>query len=53
MSAILENKLGTITYSDEYIASIAGMATTECYGVVGMASTKMSDGIVELLGGRT
>ena len=51
MSAVIENKLGSITYSDDYIASIAGMATTECYGVVGMASTKkVSDGIVELLG---
>ena len=39
MSAVLENNLGSITYSDDYIASIAGMATTECYGVVGMASS--------------
>lgn len=50
MSAILQTKRGNITYSDEYIGSIAGLATTECYGVVGMSSTKMTDGIVELLG---
>ena len=50
MSAVLENNLGSITYSDEYIATNAGMATTDCYGVEGMASTKMTDGIVELLG---
>ena len=50
MSAILQSKLGTISYTDDYIGSIAGLATTECYGVVGMASKKMTDGLVELLG---
>lgn len=51
MSAILQNKLGTITYSDDYIGSIAGLTTTECYGVVGMSSKKMTDGFVDLLKG--
>jgi len=50
MSAILETGRGKITYSDDYIATIAGMATTECYGVVGMASRKVTDGFSELLG---
>ena len=50
MSAILQTKRGNITYSDDYIGAIAGMATTECYGVVGMSSKKMTDGFVELLG---
>ena len=51
MSAKLENELGVITYTDEYISSLVGMAATDCYGVVGMASQqKMSDGIAELLG---
>ncbi len=51
MSAILENELGAITFTDDYIASLVGMAATDCYGVVGMASQqKMADGIAELLG---
>jgi uncharacterized alkaline shock family protein YloU len=51
VSALLENKLGSITYTDDYIGSLVGMVATESYGVVGMASqNKMSDGIVELLG---
>ena len=51
MSAVLETKAGLITYTDEYIATLAGIAATECYGVVGMASQKMTDGIVTLLKG--
>ena len=51
MSAVLETKAGTITYTDEYIATLAGIAATECYGVVGMAAQKMTDGIVTLLRG--
>ncbi len=50
MSAVLENKLGSITYTDDYIGSLVGLTATECYGVVGMASQKVTDGIVELLG---
>ncbi|MBQ9942522.1 MAG: Asp23/Gls24 family envelope stress response protein, partial [Christensenellaceae bacterium] len=50
MSAILETKRGKIIYSDDYIGTIAGLATTECYGVVGMSSKKVTDGFVELLG---
>lgn len=50
MSAVLENKLGNILYTDDYIGSLVGITATECYGVVGMASQKVSDGIVELLG---
>ena len=51
MSAVLENKLGNIIYTDDYIASLVGITATECYGVVGLASQqKMADGISELLG---
>ncbi len=50
MSAVLDNKLGRITYTDEYIGSLVGLTATECYGVVGMSSQKMSDGFAELLG---
>lgn len=45
-----ETALGRLALSDEAIATIAGAAATECYGVVGMAGRKMTDGISELLG---
>jgi uncharacterized alkaline shock family protein YloU len=37
--------LGRIALSEEVIATIAGVAATECYGIVGMASRKLKDGI--------
>ncbi|MTI96749.1 MAG: Asp23/Gls24 family envelope stress response protein [Firmicutes bacterium] len=47
----LENSLGNIEISADVIATIAGIAAVECYGLVGMASRKqLKDGIVELLG---
>jgi uncharacterized alkaline shock family protein YloU len=47
---IIKNSLGEIEVSKEVIALLAGNAAVECYGLVGMASRKMSDGIAELLG---
>ncbi len=49
MISSIENKLGKINIESEAIAKIAGLATTECYGIVGMASKTMKDGIVKLL----
>lgn len=46
----METGLGRLVLSEEAIATIAGAAATECYGVVGMAGRKMTDGIFELLG---
>ncbi len=46
----VETSLGRLVLSEEAIATIAGAAATECYGVVGMAGRKMTDGISELLG---
>lgn len=42
--------LGRIHLSDDVIATMAGVATTECYGIVGMAGSRFKDGIAELLG---
>ncbi len=50
MSKESQNQLGRISLSEEVIATIAGVAATECYGIVGMASRKLKDGIAELLG---
>ncbi len=42
--------LGVIDISKEVIASLSGIATTECFGVVGMVSSRIfSDGISDLL----
>ena len=46
MSAILTTEMGTVTYSDDFIGTIAGQTATECYGVVGMAPARMTDSIV-------
>lgn len=45
-----ETSLGRIVIADEVIATIAGLAATECYGIVGMAARRLKDGIAELLG---
>ncbi|MGI6065602.1 MAG: Asp23/Gls24 family envelope stress response protein [Bacillota bacterium] len=50
MNRIIANDKGKIIISQEVIVTLAGIATTECYGIVGMASQKFKDGIVELLG---
>lgn len=50
MGKELTNDLGKVVLSEEVIATIAGVAATECYGIVGMASRKIKDGIAELLG---
>jgi len=47
----MENELGKIELSEDVLAAIAGVATIECYGVVGMAHKRGKDGLVELLKG--
>ncbi|HHY92531.1 MAG TPA: Asp23/Gls24 family envelope stress response protein, partial [Firmicutes bacterium] len=41
---------GKVAIGDEVIATLAGAAAMECYGLVGMASRRITDGFVELLG---
>lgn len=50
MSAVMQTKAGEIIFSDDYIASLAGLAATECYGVVGMSPKKVWDSVAEVLG---
>ena len=45
----IKNKLGNVYIDNEVIAKIAGMAATDCYGIVGMAIKDVKDGIVQLL----
>jgi len=44
------NSLGKIDISEEVISAIAGATAVECYGLVGMASRKITDGFADLLG---
>ena len=46
---VLENELGTLTINREVIATHAGMAALDCFGIVGMAALNVKDGIVHLL----
>lgn len=49
MAIKINNQYGFIEYSEDVLANIAGLATMECYGVVGMASKRATDGLWELL----
>lgn len=40
---------GSISVSDNVYTNIAGIATTNCFGVKGMAIRSMKDGLVHLL----
>ncbi|MDZ4178632.1 MAG: Asp23/Gls24 family envelope stress response protein [Coriobacteriia bacterium] len=40
---------GQINIANDVLADIAGFAALECYGVVGMASPSMRDGVAQLL----
>lgn len=51
MSLDVSTNYGQIEVSNEVIATIAGVAAMDCYGLVGMASrSQLKDGIAELLG---
>lgn len=49
MAVKTNSEFGFVEYSDEVLSALAGSATMECYGVVGMASKRASDGFWELL----
>ena len=51
MAVIQQTTYGKIEFSDEFLSNLAGVAAMDCYGIVGMASQKAMDGIVELLKG--
>ena len=50
MSIQFENEYGKIDITNDTIARVAGEATVECYGVVGMTSKhQIRDGLTEIL----
>ena len=40
---------GTLTIANEVISQIVGLTVLECYGVVGMAATNLTQGVARLL----
>lgn len=45
----LSSENGYINYSDEVLGKLVGLATMECYGVVGMVSKNAKEGFWELI----
>ncbi len=46
---VIETALGKIVLSEEMLSNLAGQATVECYGLVGMSAIRLRDGWAELL----
>lgn len=50
MAITVTNDLGTVSVSEDLIATLAGYAAVENYGIVGMCARSAGDAIVELFG---
>ena len=48
----ISQSLGVVNVSPNAVAMVAGIAAMQCFGVVGMASRNIHDGISELLTGK-
>ena len=49
MKGHMNTQIGEVLIDNEVIAKYAGSTAIECFGVVGMATISMKDGIVKLL----
>lgn len=49
MSHVIETPEGKIVVTPEAVAMVAGLAASECYGVVGMVPRGIQDGIATVL----
>ena len=49
MKSSVNTNLGNIIIDNEVIAQYAGSVAVECFGIVGMASVNVKDGLVKLL----
>lgn len=49
MKGSMSTDLGIITIDQDVIAKYAGAVAVECFGIVGMATVSMKDGLVKLL----
>ena len=50
MDCKFTTELGLVTVNDDVLVRVAGYAALDCYGIVGMASKRSTDGIVQLMG---
>ncbi len=50
MTQHIDTPEGRITITDRVLRDLAGIATTECYGVAGMAAKNIQDGLSAILG---
>ena len=51
MNANLKIDLGTVSYTEDYLATIAGYSAMECYGLVGMSQKTMTESFTNLFKG--
>ena len=51
MTATIKTDIGVITLDEELIASIAGYAACENYGIVAMNSKTAGDALLQMIGG--
>jgi uncharacterized alkaline shock family protein YloU len=49
MKGHMNTQIGDVLIDNEVLAKYAGSSAIECFGVVGMASVNMKDGLVKLL----
>jgi len=49
MKGTMNTHIGNIVIDDDVIAQYAGSVAVECFGIVGMASVNVKDGLVKLL----
>ena len=49
MQGQMETELGKIVIDTDVIATYAGSVAVECFGIVGMATISMKDGLAKLL----
>ena len=50
MDCKFKTELGTVTVNEDVLLKVAGYTALECYGIVGMAAKRSTDGIVQMLG---
>ncbi len=49
MKGKMNTDMGDVVIDRDVLAKYAGIATTDCIGIVGMASVNMKDGVAKLL----
>ena len=50
MDCKFNTDLGVVTVNDDVIVRVAGYTALDCYGIVGMASKRGTDGLVQMMG---